>query len=490
LAEVAAGPRYKVHRWKDYPAGAGEINMAVEDAVRAINRANGAMSAESNVWEISECIDEYYKPEPEAKISSRCGLTEDEWETVMGRAELANRSLDRRRPNFARPTLTDADELAARFETDVGVHVLLTGRGSRSPTLLEAFRKLISQDFPAATVYEDKQTNMYVQTGTEFKAVTDDHYSTAVLAGLMCIADKPEILAVDEVPVSLWLRSDPDESTDAEEPDTVVRICTQGQDMNGTANVRDRVSASHPIHFELSAVDDEPPSLDLSVFGTPAGVSDEAVIQGWNAENFAYTDVDKVTEFGRFEQQLPHSTVVSGRKVCHVYLYVEVSRLSAAFYAIFAKDGRAVKQLQNTPFDKVFQDGELTAKWRRYQNIDLDVVRLKQVARPESLFLQPRESSASRSQPPEVIVSREPSASSSPQPDATNIDTSPSNSSPEQPDVIQVSQTKQKRTSSLPNRNHARQRSVVAMKRKKISNGHGSDVRRAEDDETESEMEL
>jgi methionine aminopeptidase len=78
LAEVAAGPRYKVYRWKDYPAGAGEINMAVEDAVRAINRANSAISAESNVWEISECIDEYYKPEPEAKISSRCGLTEDE----------------------------------------------------------------------------------------------------------------------------------------------------------------------------------------------------------------------------------------------------------------------------------------------------------------------------------------------------------------------------------------------------------------------------
>ena len=62
--------------------------MAVEDAVRAINRANGAMSAESNVWEISECIDEYFKPEPESEISPRCGLTEDEWETVMGRAYL------------------------------------------------------------------------------------------------------------------------------------------------------------------------------------------------------------------------------------------------------------------------------------------------------------------------------------------------------------------------------------------------------------------
>jgi hypothetical protein len=415
LAEVAAGHRYKVHRWKDYPAGAGEVNMAVEDAVRAINRANGAMSAESNVWEISECIDEYYKPEPEAKISPRCGLTEDEWETVIGRAELANRSLDRRRPNLARATLKDADELAARFESDIGVHALLTGRGSRSPTVLEAFRKLISQDFPATTVYEDKETNMYVKTGTELKAVTDNHCSTAVLAGLMCIADKPEILAVDEVPVSLWLRSDPDESTDEEERNTVVRICTQGQDTDDTANVRDRVSASHPINFELSATGGEPPSLDLSVFGTPAGVSDEAIIQGWNAENFAYTEVDKVTEFGRFKQQLPHSTVVSGRKVCHVYLYVEVSRLSAAFYAIFAKDGRVVKQLQNTPFDKVFQDGELTAKWRRYQNVDLDVVRLKQAARPESLFVQPRESSPSRSQPPEAIISRQTSASRSPQ---------------------------------------------------------------------------
>jgi hypothetical protein len=51
-----------------------------------------------------------------------------------------------------------------------------------------------------------------------------------------------------------------------------------------------------------------------------------------------------------------------GKRVCHVYLYMEVSRLSTAFYAIFAKDGRVVKQLQNTPFYKVFQQGELTTK--------------------------------------------------------------------------------------------------------------------------------
>jgi hypothetical protein len=200
-----------------------------------------------------------------------------------------------------------------------------------------------------------------------------------------------------------------------------------------------------------------------------------------------------VTEFGRFEQRLPHSTVMFGKRVCHVYLYVEVSRLSAEFYAIFAKDGRVVKQLQNTPFDKVFQDGELTAKWRRYRNVDLDVVRLKQVARPESLFVQPRESSASRSQPPEVINSRRPSASRSPQHEATTIDNSPSGSSVVGLEEIRVSQKRQNRMSSLPTQKQAKRRgvsSLVARTNKTVLNGSGPDARSIDDGETESEMEL
>jgi hypothetical protein len=78
LVEVVDGPIYKVHRYKDHPASAGEINMAVEDAVRSIKRANGAKSTDMNVWEVSECIDEYFKPDLEAKISLRCGLSDDE----------------------------------------------------------------------------------------------------------------------------------------------------------------------------------------------------------------------------------------------------------------------------------------------------------------------------------------------------------------------------------------------------------------------------
>lgn len=129
-------------------------------------RTNGAKSAEANVWEVSECIDEYFKPEPGAAISPRCGLSEEEWDRVIGHAELALRSLDRRRPDFARPTLEDARDLANRLAGDGGFHVLLTGRGSRSPPSLKAFRDLVSQEFPTATLHEDRQTNMYVPLGT------------------------------------------------------------------------------------------------------------------------------------------------------------------------------------------------------------------------------------------------------------------------------------------------------------------------------------
>jgi hypothetical protein len=207
----------------------------------------------------------------------------------------------------------------------------------------------------------------------------DKLYSTAVLAGLMRIADDPGILSVNVVPVSLWLRSDPDETTGEDDGNTVVRICTQGQDTNDTVSVRDRISASHPVHYELCAADDKPPSLDLSVFGTPAGVSDEDIIEGWNVENFAYTDVGKVTEFGRFEQELPDSTITLSRRVCHVYLYVKVSRLSVELYAIFANDERAVKPLEKTPFDKAFQNGEITTKWKKYQGVRLRIVRLNKL---------------------------------------------------------------------------------------------------------------
>lgn len=337
-------------------------------------------------------------------------------------------------------------------------------------------------------------------------ATADTHGSTAVLAGLACIADDPEILSVQEIPVSLWLRSDPDESKDGEDSTTLVRICTQGQDKNATANLRDRVSASHPVHFELRAADDEPPSLDLSVFGTPAEVFDEDIIEGWNSENFAYTNVNKVTEFGRFEQQLPQSTVKPGKRICHVYLYVDVSRLSVAFYAIFRKDGRAVKPLEKTSFDEAVQNGELTTKWKKHQNVALDLVRLKQVARPESLSTSliersaspshqlevnnPREISASRSQQSGDGDSRDFSVLASQQDEATD-----SNISPPHPSVSERDGKRdgQGRTALIPRKGKLKRLSMTklaASKRKKTTPTVRSRESRLEDDESESEMEM
>jgi hypothetical protein len=193
----------------------------------------------------------------------------------------------------------------------------------------------------------------------------------------MRISEEPDILSVKEVPMSLWLRSDPDEARNRKDSRTVVRICTQGRTTKDTFSVRDRASASHPIHYELSAAGVEPLLLDLSVFGTLVDVSDEDIIVGWNAEEFAYTDIDKVSAFGRFKQQMPQLTAVNGRRVCYVYLYVEVSRLSVKLYAVFARDSHEVKLLEKTPFENAFQNGEISEKLRKHKGVDLEIVRLK-----------------------------------------------------------------------------------------------------------------
>jgi hypothetical protein len=84
-----------------------------------------------------------------------------------------------------------------------------------------------------------------------------------------------------------------------------------------------------------------------------------------------------------------------------MYIYVEVARLSVELCAIFANDERAIKLLERTPFWKVFQNVEITKKWKKwkkYQGVDFSIVRLKQVAKPQSLSTNQRDAPASRSQ--------------------------------------------------------------------------------------------
>lgn len=444
-----------MHRYEEYAAGAGAINMAVEEEVRSINRTNGAKFVDTNVWEVTEFIDDYFKPEPDSKLTTRYGFTEAEWNMIIGRARLANTALDKRRVELTRQILTEAKNKA-----NSGFQVLLTGRGSRSPTFRSAFKSLLDNDYPAATMHEDQES-----------------HSTAVLAGLMRISDEPDILSVKEVPMSLWLRSDPDEATNREDCKTVIRICTQGKTTKDTFSVRDRASASHPIHYELSAAEDEPLLLDLSVFGTPVGVSDDDIIMGWNAEKFAYTDADRVSEFGRFEQKMPQLTAANGRKVCHVYLYVEVSRLSVKLHAVFARDGHEVKRLEKTPFENAFQNGEINENLRKDKGIDLEIVRLKQVARPESLAVDRRDSTTPESQlPSDDDSQRQPSVTTS-----------------AQQDEISVSHGNRKRNTSLLQKGQAQRRKVLSLLsgKKTISQRRtGPNSHNTDEDETESEMEM
>lgn len=128
--------------------------MAVEEEVRSINRTNGAKFVDTNVWEVSEFIDDYFKPEPDSKLMTRYGFTEDEWDMIMGRTKLANTALDRRRVELTRQILTQAKDRARS-----GFQVLLTGRGSRSPTFRSAFKTLLDSDYPTATMHEDRETH-------------------------------------------------------------------------------------------------------------------------------------------------------------------------------------------------------------------------------------------------------------------------------------------------------------------------------------------
>lgn len=46
------------------------------------------------------------------------------------------------------------------------------------------------------------------------------------------------------------------------------------------ASVRDRLSSSHPVHIELVPPHGGRVVLDLSIYGTPEGVSDDDLVAG------------------------------------------------------------------------------------------------------------------------------------------------------------------------------------------------------------------
>jgi hypothetical protein len=174
---------------------------------------------------------------------------------------------------------------------------------------------------------------------------------------------------------------------------------------------------------------------------------------------------------------MPQLTAANGRKVCHVYLYVEVSRLSVKLHAVFARDGHEVKRLEKTAFENAFQNGEINERLRKDKGIDLEIVRLKQVAGPESLAVNGRDCTTPESQLPS---------------DHDSQDQPPITTSAQQ-DEISFSHGTRKRNTSLLRKHQVQRRRVSNLlpgkkttpQRRMGSNSHDTD-----EDETESEMEM
>lgn len=192
------------------------------------------------------------------------------------------------------------------------------------------------------------------------------------------------------VPVSLWLRSDPDEEDVAasDEPITVVRICRQGDDLTGASIAESKRHPLHPIHYELECNNTEVPTLDLSVYGTPKGISDDDVIRGTNEDLFAFADAAELTTYGKFEAQLPIPAGPKRKESLHVYVYFLFDRMSVTLDAVFAIDGHQIKNLERTSSKDVLRDDGMAIPWRTHNKVELKRMYLWQVARPELLGLE------------------------------------------------------------------------------------------------------
>jgi hypothetical protein len=111
----------------------------------------------------------------------------------------------------------------------------------------------IESGFPNTPVLQDSEGGMCVCLMPEIvTTVTDTTARTAVGIGLMRIADNDEIIPLGKIPVSLWMIDDMDDSTTDDDPKTVMRICTQGRDLQGGSNVKYK-STSYPVLLILKS---------------------------------------------------------------------------------------------------------------------------------------------------------------------------------------------------------------------------------------------
>jgi hypothetical protein len=232
-------------------------------------------------------------------------------------------------------------------------------------------------------------------------SVTDTSARTAVGIGMMRIVDDPEIVSQGKIPISLWMINDVDDSTTDDAPKTVMRIFTQGRDLQGGDNVKDKSRTALPVPFLLKSDRGLPHILDLSIYGTPTGKSDQEIIIGKGGTGFAHANIEDVEVFGSYTVTLPVVTTSThaihgncqaktnpdrakktvGKSSCHVYVFTNMDMASVQIFAVYARDGEKIAKLGNSSFDEVFEDGKLRGEWHRRKGQVIGFVQLRQAAR-------------------------------------------------------------------------------------------------------------
>lgn len=221
-------------------------------------------------------------------------------------------------------------------------------------------------------------------------------FRSAVMAGLQSIADDDNNLTVAEAPLSLWMRSDGDDKgknkDSSNDTKQAVRLCRGGQALNPSRLRENDRNPSYPIHFTLECPEGDP-EIDLTVYGTPTGLADDKIMTKTKTKGrppkggrLTHAPISSLTLFGQFQKELPLKHREDG--IYHAYVFAQITRVGVTMLAVFAKDGHEMHDLDSTSVDLVIRDGQLMDSWKKHDDVELDLVRLGQVARPE-LSLQP-----------------------------------------------------------------------------------------------------
>jgi hypothetical protein len=137
-------PRFVVHpeSYRSEPWGAGMIDMAVENALRAMNEAAEADDINKGVWETLQFISEHVKPDMDSDFSARAGFGKSSWQTVMGVAREADKKLNKARVDLI------LERIRKTYVSGADNRLLLTGRASLSRTFVAKLKAALFGEFP------------------------------------------------------------------------------------------------------------------------------------------------------------------------------------------------------------------------------------------------------------------------------------------------------------------------------------------------------